>query len=232
MPDTWKTRGFETGRRRAEQRQRRLYRIVGVDGRWKARLKDLTGSVIALAWQKKRGSQEGAWAIEWVTLGGARKSYSVEMSQRAAVFQLGEAAEYALSHGWLARLAEELGDVFAQTQREKTLDAPPLVPVGATTAMVSIPRFAAIFRGSTEVGVLESLSDLGVGVYTAPNGIGYFSLWVFELCLLIKTLNVSPMEAAKLLKVGQTVYKAAESRGAERRLLALAKKLSPTTATS
>lgn len=194
----------------------RLFRVKSDDaGGWVALLLDRAKTPIAQA-----ELVENRWHLQFRHINRKLCHYSFETRRRAAILNLGAAGRRACEMGWVRVLIHEIDAILSQRPLEAQTHKPGVVSVGAATALLSVETLALEFSAEPSA-VSKWLSELGCPPTKAPNGHYYVSLWVLELCLMMRCLNLDPLSAAMQLAKAQSVYKAARKAAALDRLRSL-----------
>lgn len=216
-------------RAHAEYRLRgpRLYRVYSdSSGAIYARLRDTATTIVADARSLPPHSSTApnptpSWLIRYRLRNGKFAPYSTEPDRRRAIVQLKHAAIRALDDGWYHVLLSEMDVLLNRAHLGSTISKPSIIPIGSSTALIAVAQLATIF-GADRSSTAQFLESIKCPVVQAPNGLDYFSLWMFEICLISKLLKVDFSEAAELLVQAQTVYKLARKEAALNRLQGLA----------
>jgi len=130
----------------------------------------------------------------------------------------------ALSAGWMKKMIEEnilrVGGGKDPYDIAKEDDLPTAcLTIGNVTHLVTV-SFCARIAGTTPERVQAVLDAIGCPTTTFKEGEPRFSLLVFELCYLMKALNVTAEEARKIHQSAETTFRRIADTGVTLRLRA------------
>lgn len=190
---------------------------------WLALLRNPSRTCIAFSAPRESGRQGRRYFFR--TPGGRILPYQGELSpqSRKPKENVRYAGWAALFSGWLAKIISDAqlhyDNLTNIRELAKVIEAPAeeVITVGSVTHLVRTTVLARA-ANTTEDRVLQFLRSLDCPIYELKPGERNFSLLVLELCLLMKALNVSAEEAARILKDGREAIKDLHQTGVIPRL--------------